>query len=537
MTFDVLIEEARVVDGTGAPWFRGAVGIQDGTIDSVIRGETDDVAAADRLAVEEAVVAPGFIDTHSHSDLRLFGEPVLAPKVRQGITTEILGQDGFSMAPMYRTDGAADWEDHLSGLNGRLEDDWMWGSASEYFDAIEETGVGPNVAMLVGHGTVRFNVIGMADREPSEAELAEMAGLVDEALAAGAIGFSTGLVYTPCIYATTKEVRTLAAELAAVGRPFVAHIRSERSAIWEALDEFIDIGADAGIPVHLSHFKLGGPPQHGNADRAKAVVETARERGVDFTVDQYPYTAGSTTLSWALPPWVHAEGPDQAVAYLTDDAARERIRRDIEEDRLDDWENPGAYSGWDNIVITHVPSAANEDLEGLSLAEIASQRGVDAVTALLDLLAAEELGVSIINHFLDETDVRELMAFERVNIATDGLFGGKPHPRVYGTYPRVLGTYVREIGLFSLEEAIRKMTSLPARAMGLQQKGVLRPGMDADLVVFDPETVASPATFDEPKQFPRGLPHVLVAGEFVVRDGETTGATPGRVIRKGVDDA
>ncbi len=537
MPFDVLIEKARIIDGTGAPWFRGAVGITDGTIETVIRGAPDDLVANERLDVDGAVLAPGFIDTHSHSDLRVFSDPVLVPKVRQGITTEILGQDGFSMAPMYRTDGADQWEDHLSGLNGRLEEAWPWGSVGEYFDAIEAAGVGPNVAMLVGHGTVRFNVLGMADRAPSDSELSEMADLVSEALTAGAIGFSTGLVYTPCIYAETTEVRRLAAELAAVGRPFVAHVRSERAGIWEAFDEFIDIGADAGIPLHLSHFKLGGPPQQGKADRAKAVIRAARERGVDITADQYPYTAGSTTLAWALPPWVHAEGPAQAVAYLKDEEARDRIRRDIEEDRLDDWENPGAYSGWDNIVITHVPSQDNAQLEGQSLAEIAASRGVDPETVLLDVLAEEELGVSIINHFLDETDVRELMAFEYVNIATDGLFGGSPHPRVYGTYPRVLGTYVREAGLFSLEEAIRKMTSLPARAMGLQRKGVIRPGMDADLVVFDPDTVSSPATFDEPKQFPRGLSTVLVAGEFVVRDGDTTGTTPGRVIRKGVGAA
>ncbi|MFB6150004.1 MAG: amidohydrolase family protein [Halobacteriales archaeon] len=535
MTFDVLIDNARIVDGTGSPWFRGSVGVRDGEIAAVHRGQTD-VAADEQIDIDEAVVAPGFVDTHSHSDLRLFNDPPLAPKIRQGITTEILGQDGFSMAPMHRTNGAEQWEDHLSGLDGRLEDEWTWGATGDYFDAIDATGIGPNVAMLVGHGTVRFNVLGMADETPTETELQEMAELVDTALADGAIGFSTGLVYTPCIYADTDEVRTLASKLADYGRPFVAHVRSERSDIWDAYDEFIDIGAEAGIPLHLSHFKLGGPPQHGQVDRAKAIVEAARERGIDFTADQYPYTAGSTTLSWALPPWVHAEGPDQAVAYLKDENARERIRTDIETYRIEGWDNPGAYSGWDNIVVTNVPSDDNEHLEGLSVAEIASRRDVDAITALMDLLAEEELGVSIVNHFLDEADVRGLMAYERVAIATDGLFGGKPHPRVYGTYPRVLGKYVREENLFTLEEAVRKMTALPARAMGLQRKGVIRPGMDADLVVFDPQTVASPATFDDPKQFPRGMPHVMVNGEFVVRDGETTGATPGRAIRKGVDN-
>jgi N-acyl-D-amino-acid deacylase len=536
MTVDVLLTDARVVDGTGAPWFRGAVGVRDGRIESVVRGDAAGVDARERVDVGGQVVCPGFVDTHSHSDLRLFDEPTLEPKIRQGITTEILGQDGFSMAPMHREGGAEQWEDHLSGLDGRFDGEWTWGGTEAYFDAIDESGVGPNVAMLVGHGTVRFNVMGMTDRAPDDDELAAMADLVTEALEAGAVGLSTGLVYTPCIYADTDEVRTLAERLAPHGGPFVAHVRSERGDIWEAFDEFVDVGRDAGVPLHLSHFKLGGAPQHGKADRALAVVEAARERGVDFTADQYPYTAGSTTLSWALPPWVHADGPERAVEHLRDPESRERIRRDIEENRIDGWDNPGAYSGWENIVITNVPEGTGADVEGMSVADVAADRGVDAVTALLDLLAEAELGVSIVNHFLDEGDVRDLMAGERVGIATDGLFGGRPHPRVYGTYPRVLGRYVREENLLGLETAVRKMTSLPARAMGLQRKGVVRPGMDADLVVFDPERVGSPATFDDPRRFPTGMPHVLVGGEFVVRDGETTGATPGRAIRKGVGE-
>lgn len=530
MTADLLLENARIVDGTGAPWFRGAVAIDNDRITAIHRGQSD-ITATERVDVDGNVVAPGFIDTHSHSDLRLFNDPGLAPKVRQGITTEIFGQDGFSMAPMYRDAGSQEWEDHLSGLNGRLNGDWPWTSMGEYLDAIDANGIALNVATLVGHGTVRYNVLGMTDTAPTAAELDEMTGLLTEALEDGAIGLSTGLVYTPCIYSDTEELQALAAELARFGRPFVAHIRSERARIWEALDEFITIGATAGIPLHLSHFKLGGTPQHGLVDQAIGRIEAARARGIDFTADQYPYTAGSTTLSYVLPPWVHADGPEQTLAYLSGPDARARIRADITDDRLPDWENPGAASGWENIVVTSVATEENTALEGMSIAEIAAARDTGPVRAVMDLLAEEDIEVGIINHFLDEADVRTILEYDRVNVATDGLFGGKPHPRVYGTYPRILETYVRNENVLTLEEAIRKMTSLPARAMGLVQKGIIRPGMDADLVVFDPDRVGTTATFDDPKQYPSGIPHVIVAGEFVVQDGERTNAFPGRAIR------
>jgi N-acyl-D-amino-acid deacylase len=531
MGIDTLFVNARVVDGTGAPWFRGSVGVDDGEISFVKQVSDPDVAADERIDVDDDVLAPGFIDTHSHSDLQLFEDPTLAPKTRQGITTEVLGQDGFSMAPLYRDGAAEAWAEQLSGLAGTTDREWTWGGVGDYFDAVESDGVAPNVATLVGHGTVRFDVMGMDDSEPTESELAEMQDLVAEALEDGALGLSTALVITPCSYAETAELEALASELSPHGRPFVAHIRSERAGIWDALDEFVDVGDAVDVPLHLSHFKLGGPPQHGKTDRALALVETARERGVDFTADQYPWTASSTLLSYVLPPWVHAGGPEQTIEYLQDDDARERIRKDIEQYRIEGWDNPGAYSGWDNVVVTNVQSEDNEGLQGLSIAEIAAEWDTNPVYAVCDLLAEEDLAVSILNHFIDEADVRDILASERVNVITDGLFGGKPHPRVYGSFPKVLGTYVRDENLMSLEMAIRKMTSLPARSMGLQRKGLVRPDMDADLVVFDPEAVDSTATYENPRQHPRGIYEVFVDGEAVVRDGETTGKTPGSAIR------
>jgi len=524
MALDIALENARIVDGTGAPWFGGAVGIDDGTVATVVRGDGAP-AAAETVDLDGLALAPGFIDTHSHSGLRLFEEPTLPPKIRQGITTEIVGQDGFSMAPIYRDGGGAEWEDHLSGLDGRTDRDWTWERTADYFDAIEAAGVAPNVAMLVGHGTVRFNVLGLADRTPDADELDAMADLVTEALDEGAIGFSTGLVYAPQVNADTAEVRALAARLRPYGRPFVAHIRSESDRIWAALDEFVDIGAAEGIPLHLSHFKLVDPPQQGKADRLLGAFETARERGVDLTADQYPYTAGSTMLASHLPAWARSGGAGRTLERLGDPDARARIREELAAGRED----------WERVVVSSVRSEGNADLEGLSIAEIAARRGDEPETAVLDLLAEERLEVSRIRHMLDEDDVRAILRHERTAVATDGLLVGTPHPRSYGTYPRVLGRYARDENLFSLEEAVRMMTSLPARAMGLQRKGLVRPGMDADLVAFDPAVVASPATYEEPEQFPEGMPHVLVNGTFVVRDGAVTGATPGTAIRKGVD--
>lgn len=530
MEHDLLIENARVVDGTGSPWFRGHVAVDDGRITDVYRGEHG-MTGARQVDVDEKVICPGFIDTHSHSDLELFSDPTLEPKIRQGITTEVLGQDGFSMAPMYRDGGAETWEDHLSGLDGRTPSEWEWGSTTEYFDAIEANGIAPNVGMLVGHGTVRFNVLGMSDADPTSAELQEMCDLVAESLDDGALGLSTGLVYTPQYNATTEEVQAIGAELRPYGRPYVAHIRSERFGIWEAMDEFIDIGAEEAIPLHHSHFKVIGGPQYGTAERATELIEYARDRGVDYVADQYPYTAGSTMLAAVLPPWVKAGDPVETLERLRDPDERERIRRDVDESRLDDWHNPGDYTGWENIVIASVDADDDEKHVGKTVVEIASETRERPIDVVCDLLVRSELDVTMTLHQLDEDDVRAILQNERVCVGTDGIFGGgKPHPRLYGSYPRIFETYVREQNLITMEEAVRKMTSLPARFFGLDEKGLVRPGMDADLVVFDPRTVSTAATYEDPRRFPTGMPHVIVNGRFVVRDGEMTGTLPGSAL-------
>jgi len=520
MSYDILLTNSRIVDGTGAPWFHGSLGVTNGKIEAVNRSEEIERAAETTVDLDGLVVAPGFVDLHSHSDLRLFAEPELPPKTMQGVTTEILGQDGFSMAPMYKEDGPQEWEDHLSGLDGRPGQEWTWGNVPEYLDAIERNQVAPNVGTLVGHGTVRYNVMGMDHRLPTDAELEEMANLVTEALEDGAIGFSTGLDYMPQVRADTEELATLAGRLAPYNRPFVAHIRNQSDEIWEALDEFIDIGQEKDIPLHLSHFKLMYAPQHGKADRAIGLLEAARERGVDITADQYPYTAGSTMLAASLPPWTREDGPEATLNHLRTN------RREIQ----DHLENE--VKDWSKIVITSVASEANERYIGMTMDAIADERAGTPAEAAVDLLLEERLEIERICYYAAEEDIEEILQYERAAVATDALLGGEPHPRTYGTYPKVLGTYARDENLFSLEEAVRMMTSLPARIVGLENKGVIREGMDADLVVFDPKHVGSPATYDEPRQSPDGMPHVLINGSFVVRDGEHTGETPGTVIRQ-----
>ncbi len=515
---DLVLSNCRIIDGTGAPWFRGWIGIEDGTISQVGRKEPPTGSTID---IGDNMVCPGFIDAHSHSDLRLFTEPELAPKTRQGVTTEILGQDGFSMAPMYRDGGAQQWEDHLKAIGGRAQREWTWGGIDGYLDAVEKNGVATNVATLVGHGTVRFNVMGMDDSEPTADQLSEMADLVTEALDDGAIGFSTGLIYPPQVNASTAEVRELASRLEPFGRPFVAHIRDEMSDIWGALEEFIRIGETESIPLHLSHFKLALPPQHGKARRAIEILDAARERGVDITADQYPYTASATVLTEVLPDWIHADGPEAALDYLQNDTDRARIYTHID-DRPESWEN---------VDITSVATDENAHVVGKTIAEVADERGVDPAVAIMDLLVEESLEVSKVTHMLHEDDVREILAFDHACIATDGLFGGKPHPRTYGTFPRVLGKYVRTENHLRIEDAVRMMTALPACAMGLDHKGVIRTGMDADLTVFEPATVDSNATYESPRNHPDGIVHVLVDGTFVVRDGTTTGSLPGQAIR------
>jgi len=526
LMFDIIIENGRVVDGTGNPWFRADVALNDGKIAAV--GRFPGAEAAQRIDAAQGIVCPGFIDTHSHSDLNHLINPGAEPKVMQGVTTENLGLDGLSVAPI-KTDDVPHWRRHLAGLAGDPDIEWTWGSFSDYLDALDSCRVATNNSSYVGLGTIRLMVMGMDDRPATEAEIREMQRIAARCMEEGARGISAGLIYPPSRYQTLDEMVAIAETVQAYEGIYDVHMRTESDQIHEAIDEVLTIGRRSGIPVQITHFKVRGRRNWGRSGELIAMLDQARTQGIDVTMAQYPYTAGSTILHATIPPWYHTQGAQGLLTALKEQ--REEIKRDIRE-RMD-WENFAGILGWDKIFVSSVVSAANRDCEGRTIPQIAEARGLaDPADAACDLLIEEELAVGMISFGLSEEDVVTIMQHPSVSFITDSLLGGgKPHPRTYGTYPRILGSYVREQQVLRLEEAIRKMTSLPAQNLRLRTKGVLAAGYDADLVVFDPAAIAETATYEEPRQYPAGIGWVLVNGIPVVAEGSHTGERPGRAVR------
>lgn len=475
------------------------------------------------------VVAPGFIDLHTHSDIALLADPLLPCKLNQGITLELLGQDGLSVAPLRDEATAELWRHHLSGLTGAYDVPWTWRSFADYLDRFGPTAA--NVASLVGHGTLRLNVVGVANRPATAAEVDRMAGLLREALVAGAFGLSGGLVYTPGAYAAFEELVALNRIVAEAGGLWVVHVRFEGDRIGEALAEMFRLVDETGVALHVSHFKVLGKANWGRAAEIVARIEEQRARGRDVTVDQYPYTAGSTMLSAMLPPWVHAEGPDRLRAYLTDPAALRRMEGEIVSGQPE-WEGFVALAGWENICIADVGGQERPDVIGRSLAELGEAWGCAPFAAAVRLLLEYDLAVAMVVHAMAEEDVETILRQPWRLGGTDALLGGKPHPRAYGSYPRVLGRYARERGVIGLEEAVRQMTSAAAARLRLPDRGVIAPGMKADLCLFDPQHVTDRATYERPEQLPEGIAWVIVNGEPVLHERVPTGVLPGHLLRR-----
>jgi N-acyl-D-amino-acid deacylase len=523
--YDIVIENGRLISGTGNPWFYGDVALVSDKIARI--GRLAGVEASKRIDASGCYVSPGFIDGHSHSDLFLFVDPRAEPKVMQGVTTENVGMDGMSVAPIEEKD-IAGWRKHLSGLAGDPPIDWSWRSFADYLDAIDELHTSDNIGSYVGLGTIRLKVMGMTDRHATAAEVEEMRSLAARAMEEGARGVSSGLIYPPSQYQTLEEVVAICEVARDFDGIYDVHLRSEGDGIIAAMEEVIEIGRRSGIPIVITHHKAMGKRNWGRSEETLRMVDDARDQGLDVSLEQYPYTAASTMFHAVIPPWYHAQGPQKLIDDLKSD--RQKIKTDIRE--RTDWENWVSSNGWENIVISSVGSDANKPYEGRSVAEIATMRGqADPADTALDLLAEEDLNVGMVVFCMDETDVARIMAHPSVSIITDGLLGGKPHPRVYGSFPRVLGHYVREQGVLALEEAIRKMTSAPAQKLRMRSKGVLAAGMDADLTVFRAETVIDRATYDDPRQYAPGIEWVIVNGQVVVDKGEHTGARPGRTVR------
>jgi N-acyl-D-amino-acid deacylase len=526
---DLKIEGGLVIDGTGAAGGRSDVGIRDERI--VALGNLEREPAGSRLQASGKVVAPGFIDVHSHSDWRLWANRRAESKVRQGVTTEVVGNCGFSPAP-----ATTEFLDDLRGfaLHVPRGMDFRWRSVGEYFRALDGDGLAVNVIQLVGHGTLRVATMGFARREPTAAELARMQALLGQAIEDGAWGLSTGLIYAPGSYARTEEIVQVAGAAARRRGLYASHIRGEGATLLAAVEEAIQVGREAELPVQVSHLKAAGRPNWGKVAAALALVDAARAEGVDVMADVYPYTASSTTLRTLLPDWALEGGLPAMAARLGDPAVRERIRGELEApvtggsllDRI----------GWENIMVSYAPS--RKDAEGMRLSELGAARGLDPLDAALELIAGDEGKAYMILFQLDEADLRRALGHPHVMIGSDGsalapygeLGVGKPHPRSYGTFPRVLGEYAREQRVLSLSQAVHKMTGLPARRLGLPDRGVVRVGARADLVVFDPRSVGDLATYEDPHRYPAGIENVLVNGRFVIKNGEHTGSLPGRVL-------
>jgi len=534
MKYDLAILNGRIIDGAGNPWYKADVGIAGGKIRSIGRL---DGSAKKKIDGEGLVISPGFIDIHSHSDTLLLVNPLAESKIRQGVTTEVIGNCGSSPAPLnkYTREEA---QKNAGEVGKKI--DWDWLGFDEFLRKIQRNGVALNVAPLVGNVPIRTMVMGFEARKPTPSELAKMKALTARCMEEGAFGLSTGLIYSPSCYAKTREIIELCKVAAKHGGIYASHIRGEGDPLISSVREAITIGKEARIPVEIAHHKAAGKKNWGKVKKTLAMIQEARDHGVDVTCDVYPYTAGATGLAAGIPSWAHEGGTDRLTERLKGPRTRKRIRREIQKG-IPGWENLIGTAGPENIMITS--SEKHRNYQGKTISDLAKTRRKDPLEFIFDLLVEETARVGIVLFMIDENDMRKVLSSEFTMIGSDasaqapyGILGkAKPHPRSYGTFVRVLGKYVREEGLLSLPEAIRKMTSLPARKLSLWNRGLVRVGSWADLVVFDEDAIGDKATYMNPHQYATGIKYVIVNGKVVIEGKRHTKALPGKVLRRGRD--
>lgn len=528
---DRVVRGAKVVDGTGKPQFEGDVGIRDGRISRIGLG----LEGEEILDASGSILCPGFVDIHNHADHGILAFPGAESYVMQGITTSVVGNCGLSMAPLDPARVGLARRYLAPFLRKEVEYGWDWTSSAEFFRRVEERGIALNLAPLVGHGTIRIAVKGFDEGVPTCEEMARMKRLLAQSLEEGAFELSSGLIYPPGSYARPEELEELSGVLKDFGGYYATHMRNEGDRLFQSLEETLALGERNGISIQVSHLKAVGKANWGKVPEALQRMEAARQRGVNVNCDVYPYEAGMTTLTALLPPWALEGGVEQMLRRLSDAAESRKIEKDIESG-IPGWENWSSSLGWQNIVISECE--ARKDLEGASLEEIARHGKIPPAKALFELLLETGGSATMLLFGIGEEDLREALRSHMSCIASDSWVnapwgGGKPHPRGYGTFPRFLRRMVRESGDLSWEEAIRKVTSLPAEKAGIKGRGRIEQGFWADLVILDPGTVGDLATFQAPHQYPVGLHHVMVNGEWVVKDGKPTASMPGKVLKRG----
>jgi len=531
--FDLVIKGGLVVDGTGSPWFRKDVGITNGKITG-LGYITDD--SGEIIDATGMIVSPGFIDLHNHSDFSILAYPGAESHVMQGVTTAIVGNCGLSLTPL-NPDNLALLKRYLSPfLRAGFDYGWEWRTLAEFYQKVERQGISMNLAPLVGQGTIRLAVKGFDSTRASMEEMNQMKKLLAQSLEDGAFGMSTGLIYPPGSYSSTEELIELASVLREYGAIYTTHMRNEGDRLIEALEEAIKIAEANGISLEISHHKATGKSNWGKVNATLRLMEQARQRGVEVNCDVYPYTAGSTTITALLPTWTLEGGVEKMLDRLKDKQTRQSIKKEIAAGPMGGLDGI-RHARWDGIVIAECPS--KKEYQGKSLEDILKEMDKfdDPYECLFDLFLEIEGNATIISFMMDEDDVRTVMSSPLSSFISDSWVtapdaGGKPHPRGYGTFPRILGRYVREDKLLTLEQAIRKMTSLPAGKVGLKSRGILREGFWADVVVFELAVIKDQATFDDPHQYPEGIKYVIVNGQVVVDCGRLTGVRPGTILRR-----
>ena len=533
--FDLLLQNGKIVDGTGNPWYRGDVALKDGRIAKI--GGISKADAEQVLDIGGKVLAPGFIDIHTHSDFAMFGDRVMLNKLTQGVTTQLLGQCGMSAAPV--NPATLEVLKAYSGfVMAGVEVDWNWTTYADWLKQVENLKLAWNVAPCVGHGTVRIAVMGFENRRATRDEIDQMKALTREAMEAGCFALTSGLIYPPGVYAPDEELWEMAGVLAQTGGFYMSHMRSESNDLVQSVLDTIEVGRRAGIPVQISHHKALGKGNWGKVKETLAHIDAARAQGIDVTIDQYPYTRCSTSVRASLPPWVQEGGVAKICERLRDPETRGKVGAEIEHSmdlsQKCNWESMLRHSGGPAGALI-VYSPLTPEWEGKNLQEIAEMEGTRPIEAAFDLITANKGNDLACYDAISDDDVKSIIRHPATMIGSDSIpaaKGAKAHPRSYGTHTRVLAQYVREEKVLTLEEAIKKMTAFPASRLGLQHKGIIREGMDADIVVFDEKKIQDNATFAEPVLCSSGMEYVFVNGVKVLEGDSDTGAMPGRLLRR-----